>query len=240
MEQWRNVPDYEGLYQVSNKGRVRSLDHIVPGSRGGERLVRGKVLKQTKSGNYFCVHLSKKGKSKVLNTHEIVAFSFLGKRPKGYHIHHKDGNSYNNIPQNLEYLSPFAHAQTVQRRVGEENGFSKLTEGDVRQIRKLWNSNELTQEEIANMFGIEQMAVSSIIRKKTWAWLDPDWKPTGKKIGHRGEKNGSAKLNEKQVKQIRDLYSTRSYSYQDLSNRFDISISVITKIIKRQAWKHVK
>lgn len=74
-EIWRDIKDYEGLYQVSNLGRVRSLDHYVK-SKGGKRLVKGKILKPDLDKGYLRVILYKDGKGKHIMVHRLVAETF--------------------------------------------------------------------------------------------------------------------------------------------------------------------
>lgn len=78
VEIWRDIKDYEGLYQVSNLGRVRSLDHYAKHGRGGLQLIKGCILKATKYKNgYLCVMLCKNGIVKHHYVHRLVAEAFI-------------------------------------------------------------------------------------------------------------------------------------------------------------------
>lgn len=112
-EIWRNVKDFEGLYQVSNLGRVRSLDHYV-NSNGGVRLVKGVLIKpKIDSGGYMRVTLHKNDTHKNYQLHRLVGMTFpdliewtecaKGKPFNKLQINHKDENPSNNNINNLQW-----------------------------------------------------------------------------------------------------------------------------------------
>lgn len=89
MECWRDIPEYEGFYQISNFGRVYSKN-------------KHKILKQTNTTTgYKKVELYKNGKRKSLRVHRLVMYAFVGLRKDM--VNHKDGNTSNNKLDNLEY-----------------------------------------------------------------------------------------------------------------------------------------
>ena len=102
-EEWRDVKGYEGLYQISNMGRLK---HYTP--RFGWL-----ILKNTnKKGWYFtCVLKDSKGFNHTTRIHRLVAETFIGNIPRGYHVHHKDGNRQNNCLSNLEIIHPSQHTK---------------------------------------------------------------------------------------------------------------------------------
>lgn len=112
MELWRNILGYEGFYQVSNYGRVRSLDRIVNATlmlgnkkvEGAKKIHRGRILKPQKRGDYEIVMLSKQGKVKGFLVHRLVASAFpeiCGEWFEGCVIDHGDDNPENNRADNL-------------------------------------------------------------------------------------------------------------------------------------------
>lgn len=105
-EVWKDIKDYEGLYQVSNTGLVRSLDRVVKLTDCKEQHRRGVLLKQRENNKgYKIVHLSKNGTSKNKFVHVLVLESFI-ERPEGMtQINHKDENKCNNNLNNLEYCN---------------------------------------------------------------------------------------------------------------------------------------
>lgn len=102
-EEWRDIPGYEGKYQASNLGRIRSLDRRVPCCHGATRLVQGRVLKPagSKRDPHLYVVLGHGASGSLV--HKLVALTFLGPRPAGYDVRHLDGNPLNNRADNLAY-----------------------------------------------------------------------------------------------------------------------------------------
>lgn len=100
MEIWKDIKDYEGLYQVSNLGRVKSLDRIDSNKHPiKERLLKcGKV-----DGGYLAVALCKNGKYKTFLIHRLVAQAFIPNPNNLPQVNHKDENKHNNCVQNLEW-----------------------------------------------------------------------------------------------------------------------------------------
>lgn len=106
-EDWLDIRGYEGLYQVSNLGRVKSLGRLIPRKGGAYRKSKTKILWQKlKKNGYLEVMLLKNGQKKIFLTHRIVAFAFLGE-PHGIRnvVNHKDECPRNNTIWNLEWVS---------------------------------------------------------------------------------------------------------------------------------------
>ena len=103
-EEWRSVPGYEGLYEVSSYGRVRSLDMYVKCRYGNYRLHKGKVLSPAKDKNgYLKVNLCCNGKDKIIRVHRLVAQAFILNPDNLSEINHKDEDKTNNSVENLEW-----------------------------------------------------------------------------------------------------------------------------------------
>jgi len=106
MELWTSIPGYEGFYEVSNLGNVRSLTRFVPYGRHQGMTYTGRDIKQFVSGKYLSVKLSRAGVTKTKYTHELVLLAFEGVKPelKGRcEIRHLDGDKFNNALSNLKY-----------------------------------------------------------------------------------------------------------------------------------------
>lgn len=121
MEIWKDIKNFEKLYQVSNYGNVRSLDTTIncKGAKGIDtHLRKGRILKQTKgSTKYYNVNLSKNGKIKLKRVHRLVAEAFIS-NPNNYPcINHKDGNKLNNNVENLEWCS-YSYNNKEAYRIG--------------------------------------------------------------------------------------------------------------------------
>lgn len=107
MEIWKDISGYEGLYQASTCGRIRSMDRTTPSKRWNSgRTWHGVVLKPKRDGqNVLRVGLWKEGSVKHFLLARLVAQTFLGDPPEGYTVNHIDGNRLNNSIENLEWLS---------------------------------------------------------------------------------------------------------------------------------------
>lgn len=101
-EIWKDIEGYEGLYQVSNMGRVRSVDKYVQ-NHSKLNFKKGKLKKlRPKDNKYLIVDLYKGNKPKTLYVHRLVAFAFIDNPLNKETVNHKDGNVQNNCVDNLE------------------------------------------------------------------------------------------------------------------------------------------
>lgn len=106
-EEWRDIAGYEGLYKVSNTGKIRSCDHYARNNiYGAKRFITGKVLKCYKMPNgYLQVQLSKNEKREKRYIHRLVAETFLHNDGMLTDVNHIDGDKNNNFVSNLEWVS---------------------------------------------------------------------------------------------------------------------------------------
>ena len=140
IENWKDVVGYEGLYQVSDQGNVRST------KRKG---TPGKLKKFGYNANrYFTVGLSKQSCKKTVCVHRLVMETFVGALPEGMETRHLDGDKYNNCLSNLCYGT---RAENVSDKV--KHGTEKLTNQDVKDIRWL-ASFDFHYKDIAKFFGL--------------------------------------------------------------------------------------
>lgn len=111
-EVWKDIEGYEGLYQVSNLGRVKSLarKHLLKiNGKDCFRKQPERILKQWKRTSYFIVDLWKNGKRDVRSVHYLVYEAFNSKNDGDFFIHHKDENKNNNCVNNLELMTVLDH-----------------------------------------------------------------------------------------------------------------------------------
>lgn len=104
-EVWKDIIGYEGLYQVSNLGRVRSYDKVIKMSDGRVRHDKGRLLKTSIVRNYKCITLYHNNKSKSFKIHRLVATAFI---PNPYdlpQVNHIDEDKLNNRIENLEWVT---------------------------------------------------------------------------------------------------------------------------------------
>lgn len=178
MELWKSVVGWEGFYEVSSEGNVRSVDRsntVI--NRFGDaevRRQRGKLLKANPIKNgYLTVSLTKPGGvRRYAYVHHLVAEAFLGPKPEGAEVCHNDGTRAHNHDTNLRYDTRSANALdrhdhgTMNQAHGEDHYFRKLTDEDVRWVRK--TAGGMSQREMAAVLGVTHGTVGNAIRGKSW------------------------------------------------------------------------
>ncbi len=175
MEIWAGVFGFEDLYEVSDHGRVKSLDRNIITSHGVKKHYRGKLLSPHSGGGnrqYCRVSLWRANKLETEYVHRLVARAFIGPCPEGHEVNHKNSNTTDNRIENLEYLTSSQnkqHYHLLHRGIisGENNWNAKLKEVDVAAIRLL-TKNGFPQKYVAGIFGVGQPAVEKIVLGLRW------------------------------------------------------------------------
>lgn len=169
---WVDVPGWEGKYEVSDAGRIRSKDRLVRAKGGALALRKGRELRLIeKTNGYLCVTLADGARRPQLSVHKIVAKAFIGECPLGLHVLHGDGNKRNNAAANLRYGTPSENVADTERhgrrRKGETHPMAMLTADSVRAIRK----SDRSCRELAAVFGVTPAHISQVKRGKVWRHL---------------------------------------------------------------------
>ena len=127
MEDWRDIPGYDGYYEVSNHGAVRSVTRTVSNGYGPEnsvRTIKGRILKQGHYTNGYCfVVLCKHRIKKTFSVHRLVAQSFCPNPNNFTEVNHKDEDKNNNTAVNLEWCNRKYNANygtCIQRRIATQ------------------------------------------------------------------------------------------------------------------------
>lgn len=121
MEIWKDIKGYEGLYQISNYGRVKSLKKNI-------------IMKPFNNNGYLRINLYKNGKSKKYLIHILVAEHFISEKPfKDAEINHKDLNKKNNHVDNLEWVNP---SKNVKHAIENINGRKEKLKKNMAEIGK--------------------------------------------------------------------------------------------------------
>lgn len=163
-ERWLPVPGYEGLYEVSDLGRVRSLPR---------NTTRGKVLKQANDGGgYLFVGLSRNGRTSLRKVHHLVLEAFSGPRPEGMQGCHGPGGRSDNRATQIYWgtLSRNYGADKVRDGTdsnGERNGRAKLTAAIVIVARRRSAAGMATNA-LAREYGVHPKAMKDAITGKHW------------------------------------------------------------------------
>lgn len=176
LEVWVDVPEYEGHYQVSNLGRVRSLDRIITDKNGKIKNKRGEVLKPFNNGrNYLQVILNKSGTRKSVYVHRLVMKVFVGDSPQNYVVCHNDGNPYNNQISNLRYDTLLEN--TIDQFRHGTCGLKGLQTLDtILKIREDFDSKKLSRPELMKKYNMSKSSIREITNRITYDWLDDEGK----------------------------------------------------------------
>jgi hypothetical protein len=186
MDDFVPVPGFEGLYEVSRGGVVRSLLRTVVRGNGTVQVFQPKVLSQFLSDKgYPCVSLKNDscGKSRVYRVHRLLATAFIENPIKHPEVNHLDGNKANNSIENLEWTTPSGnrkHAWDTGLRdrrhlpyvQGERVGTSKLTNEKVLYARQL-RKDGYSYSQIAAKIGVTKMPARLAVNGITWSHVLP-------------------------------------------------------------------
>jgi hypothetical protein len=172
-ETWRSVPGYEGFYEVSSMGRVRSLPRKVKDSMGRVFPFPGRDLKAhvVKRTGRPQVLLAMNGSVATFLVHRLVMLAFVGPKPEGLETCHNDGDPANNCLSNLRYDTPSSNQMDRYKHgnmwVGEKCLASKLKDSQVLEIIRL-SRNGKNPREISKHMGTCPSNVRCIVSGKTW------------------------------------------------------------------------
>jgi hypothetical protein len=170
-ERWREIPGYIGWYEISTRGRVRSMDRQIICSNGYIKNYTRRLLKQTpNSANYLHVTLCKPPTQINLPVHVLVLLTFRGPCPSGKQIRHKDDIKDHNRLKNLcygtrrnNYDDMINNGGTIVQ-IGSSHGMAKLTENQVIKIRKSKNP----RKELAIKYGVSICTIGDILNRRSW------------------------------------------------------------------------
>lgn len=171
-ERWLPVPQYEGIYEVSDLGRVRSIDRTICAVRKGKPWTanrRGQLLSlQTEKNGYARVRLRAGGQKELL--HRLVLRAFVGEPPDGHEGAHGNGDKGNCGLSNLRWAT---HLENIADKAihgtaihGERSPHAKLTAEAVRRIR--CEGETISGNKLAAKYGVSQARISKILRGKAW------------------------------------------------------------------------
>ncbi len=167
-EIWKTIKNYEGWYEVSNKGRIKQIK-----KRAGTPI--GKILKLGNCFGYNRVELNKNANAQKFRVGRLAAFAFIGFPNKNQQINHKNGIKNDDRIENLEWVTPSENTLHSRRILGhcrgELNGLSKLTKIEVIEIKKLLKKNNITQVKISKIFNVTPQAIYQIKKGANWSWI---------------------------------------------------------------------
>jgi hypothetical protein len=180
-ERWADIPGWVGLYQVSDLGRVRSLDRVVTHCRGHRQRVRGRMLKPwVDRDGYHRVQLCRDGETIKHRVHRLVLLAFVGESEPCQECRHLNGDPADNRLENLAWgtklensADRLEHGTAPQ---GIQHGQAKLTEPAVRMIRKL-GELQVGPTVLGLYFGVSPTTACAVINRRTYPHVTDRPKP---------------------------------------------------------------
>lgn len=170
-EIWRPIEGYEGFYEVSNLGRVKSLARITAHGRK----IKEKQRKLPLNKGYPTIKFSKDGEWELAYVHRIVAKVFIPNPENKREVNHIDGNKLNNKVENLEWVTSsenvkHAYDSGLHTRTnvkGEYNNKAILTEKQVKEIKLLILDGRQNRE-LAAMYNVSRKVICDIKKGRNW------------------------------------------------------------------------
>ena len=170
-EKWRDVVGYEGLYQVSNYGRVKSFHN------NGVRILNPVLADYP---GYYVVSLTKNGDQRTQYVHILVAQSFIFNPEKKSYVNHIDGDKLNNRLEKLEWVTPTENSRyawqngLIESRTGTVNLHSKLTPEQIRYIRVNYKPHDenFSMAALARKFNVSKSTIYLVLAHRTYKDVD--------------------------------------------------------------------
>ena len=174
-EIWKDIPEYEGYYQASSLGRVRSVDRTITRKDGVIVNYKGKLISPVKNSRTkrLQLNLMRNGKLKTYYVHYLVAAAFIGKRPEGLDVLHADGDCLNNKSDNLSYDTETQNHIDCYR-YGKTTTTGRLSVEDVVKIRRLYDNKQYKQRELAEMFNVGRSNIGHIVNRRSYKFINED------------------------------------------------------------------
>lgn len=179
MEIWKDIVGYEGMYQVSNFGNVRSVEREIEQlDRMGnpcKMVYKGRVLKPSKRKNgYLCATFSKNNLLHRENIHRIVAKTFIPNPDNKPQVNHKDSNKENNRVDNLEWVDNSGNQKHAfkyggQKSLRGENApWAKLTDEIVLEIRTRHAKGDISYRQLSIEYGLSREYTRRLVLGLNW------------------------------------------------------------------------
>lgn len=165
---------FEGLYEISNMGRVKILSKLLNARHGKRKTKQRITLGHPTTNGYRDIIFKKQGVYKHASVHRLVAENFVPNPENKPYVNHKNAIKWDNRAENLEWVTPsennyHASALGINNALkGENHPRAKLTEAQVVEIRKLYKSGKHTHRGLSERFGVAFSQIRGIVTYATW------------------------------------------------------------------------
>ena len=170
IEKWEPIKGYEGAYEVSSYGRVKSLDRLTHWGKGKNREHIGRILLPNYHNGYAFVRLCKGGETHSYKVHRLVAIAFIENKHGKQQVNHLDLNRANNHVDNLEWVTAKENKNhgVINRKpnmpFGEKSKRSKLSNLQRIEIYKAWEGGAIKRR-LAIKYMVDPKVISQITKK---------------------------------------------------------------------------
>jgi hypothetical protein len=215
-ENWKDITGYEGYYQISSNGNVKSCSRFRLGKNGVLIKVNEKMMKlKTSKFGYLCVGLRKDSKKTMFSVHRLVAINFIENPFNKPTVNHKDGNKQNNSVANLEWSTLSEQTNhAIETGLIKPRGKTKYSPEFKKKVYEYFVSNDCSIYKLSQVFEISEKTAASISKGNI-------------------ERTG-IKLSEESVESIRKE-RLDGCTLKSLSQKYGCSISQIHRIVTKQS-----
>lgn len=212
-EVWKDIDGFSGLYQVSNKGRVKGMKAIAQHKNG-------RILTPSVANGYEYVQLFRDGKAKNFRVHRIVAKAFIENEKGKPEVNHIDGNKRNNAVYNLELATRSENEIHAYQVLNKQNPQKKIFDSDDVIIQRHLSGERCC--DLAKSYGVSTSCISKILVR------------SGKSNGRRGFSNGQAKLSKREITEIQRSFIKGVDRYKDYAEKYNVSYQTISRAVNKK------
>jgi len=246
-EIWKEIKGYEGQYEISSHGNVRSLDRVITGySQGRSCFIKGRVKKQYDTNGYLGLSLCKDGFNRSFRTHRVVAEAFIPNPENKPEVNHKDGVKTNNRVENLEWNThseniKHAHNTGLKRNALGENHFRSTASNKlVVELKEALNEDKYTVDYLVKKFKVSTHLISKVKNNKTRKSLNLPEPLDAPRFRISSPVQDRGRLTASEVIAIREMLEEGIYLFNYICHKFQITNHTLHCIRKGITWKHLK
>lgn len=157
-EIWKDLEGYEGYYQASSWGNIRSVDRVVISTDGKRRSLKGKILKPQINKGYYLINLNKNGKKKKALVSRLVAKTFVDNPMQKEEVNHIDEDKLNNSVDNLEWVTSKENANwgTRNKRISQYVKENPVTFSNGQLGKSIYKLDSVTEEVICKYDSVKE------------------------------------------------------------------------------------